>query len=62
LLSASTARPFLTDEPVSCGIPGHDHPGQEIVGAEFWLDDAPLTWAFDGRCGFTTDFAYSSDE
>ena len=62
LLSASTARPFLTDELVTCGIPGYDHPGQEIVGAEFKLNDAPLTWDFNGRCGFATDFEYSSDE
>lgn len=62
LLSASTARPFVTDQAVSCGIPGHDHPGQEIVAAEFRMSDAPLTWSFDGRCGFATDFAYSSEE
>lgn len=61
LLSASTARPFVTDETISCGIPGHDRPGREIVGAEFRLDDAPFRWEFDGRCGFATDFEYSSD-
>ncbi len=61
LLSASTARPFITEEPVTCGIPGHDRPGQEIIGAEFRLNDAPLRWEFEGRCGFATDFEYSSD-
>lgn len=43
---------------VSCGIPGHDHPGRElIVDAE--IDDGPLTWSYEARCGFATDFAHS---
>ena len=62
LLTASTARPVITDQPVSCGIPGHNHPGQEIVAATFKLNDDPLIWEVKGRCGFATDFEYSSDE
>ena len=45
---------------ISCGIPGHDHPGQEVVASEMRVDDDPLTWAVQGRCGFATDFDYSS--
>jgi hypothetical protein len=44
LLTASTAKPVATDEPVSCGIPGHDHPGQEIIAATFKVSDDPLIW------------------
>lgn len=62
LLTAFTAKPVITDQPVSCGIPGHDHPGQEIVAATFKLNDDPLIWEVKGRCGFATDFDYSSDE
>lgn len=62
LLTASTAKPVITDQPVSCGIPGHNHPGQEIVAATFKLNDDPLIWEVKGRCGFATDFEYSSDE
>ena len=58
---ASTARPVLTDQPVTCGIPGHDHPGQEIVAQTFRVSDVPLQWEVTGRCGFATSFAYSSD-
>jgi hypothetical protein len=49
------------DETVACGIPGMDHPGQELRAAQMLVDDAPLQWDLHGRCGFATDFAYSSD-
>lgn len=47
------------DGTVSCGIPGHDHPGQESVSS-LTLKDGPLQWDYQERCGFSTDFAYSS--
>lgn len=59
-VSAATARADATDLPVSCGIPGHDRPGQEIVADHFRVDDESLTWEVFGRCGFATDFVYRS--
>lgn len=59
---ASTARPVSTGETVTCGIPGHDRPGQEIVAETFRVSDAPLKWEITGRCGFATTFDYSSDQ
>ena len=59
-VSAVTAQPDLTDQLVSCGIPGHDRPGQEIVADHFKVEDESLKWAVNGRCGFATDFAYRS--
>ena len=44
---------------VSCGIPGHDHPGVESV-ARSRVEDGVLSWAYEGRCGFATDFDYHS--
>lgn len=61
--------PFLTvrtreavphDFPITCGIPGHDHPGQEIRAEVFRYAATPYSWELHGRCGFFTDFAYSS--
>jgi hypothetical protein len=61
--------PFLTvrtreavqhEFPVSCGIPGHEHPGQEIVADVFRYQDGPYDWTLHGKCGFSTDFAYTS--
>lgn len=61
-VAASTARLAESDGAVSCGIPGHDRPGQELVAAEFRVDDAPLRWEVSGRCGFASDFMYSSSD
>lgn len=47
--------------PVSCGIPGHDHPGEEVLADLMRVDDGPLRWEVSARCGFATDFDYSSD-
>lgn len=59
-VSAATAKADLTDLPVTCGIPGHDRPGQEIIADHFRVDDQNLKWELNGRCGFATDFAYRS--
>ena len=46
---------------VSCGIPGHDHPGEEVLTDLMKVDDGPLQWEVSARCGFAADFDYSSD-
>lgn len=53
--------PVLEDGAVSCGIPGHDHPGQELQTDTMRVDDGRLKWEVDGRCGFASDFDYRSD-
>ena len=53
--------PVATDATVSCAIPGHDHPGTEVVAERLAVDDAPLHFDVSGRCGFASDYAYSSD-
>ena len=50
-------RPAAFHGIVSCGIPGHDHPGTEYVSS-LAIDDAPLHWSYAARCGFATEFAY----
>jgi hypothetical protein len=54
--------PVEAPGPVACGIPGLDRPGQEVIADSFRADDAPLSWDLHGRCGFATDFAYSSHD
>ena len=49
-----------SDEAVACGIPGLDHPGQELRASIMRVRDDPLSWEYRGRCAFTTDFEYSS--
>jgi hypothetical protein len=48
-----------SDVPVACGIPGLDRPGDEVVCTVMSVDDTPLSWQMQGKCGFATDFDYS---
>jgi len=51
---------FPSEESVSCGIPGHDRPGEELVHDLLRVEDGPLSFEFRGRCGFATTFDYRS--
>jgi hypothetical protein len=59
-LTVRTREPAADPGAVSCGIPGHDHPGREIRAEIFRYSDPPFDWEFRGKCGFATDFAYTS--
>jgi hypothetical protein len=48
-------------EPVACGIPGLDQPGQEVRATTLRVDADLLTWEWSDRCGFATKFAYRAD-
>lgn len=50
-----------TDETVSCAIPGHDHPGEEVYAELIRVSAAPLSFEVEHRTGFATDFDYRSD-
>ena len=62
LVDAATAKPYVTADPISCGIPGHDHPGRELVASHMRVSDGALQWMVEGRCGFATDFDYRASE
>jgi len=57
--SAEVVRAVDYEGTVSCGIPGHDRPGQESVSS-LRLKDGVFDWTYEERCGFATDFAYWS--
>ena len=59
-LTVRAETPVEAPAPVACGIPGLNRPGQEVIAETFRVEDAPLSWDLHGRCGFATDFAYSS--
>jgi hypothetical protein len=59
-LTVRTHEAVPHDFTVTCGIPGHDHPGQEIRAESFRYQDPPFDWDVRGKCGFATDFAYFS--
>jgi hypothetical protein len=59
-VAARTRHWFDSDDTVSCGIPGHDQPGHELVAEVMQVSDGSLTWEVRGRCGFATRFDYAA--
>lgn len=59
-VSVRASRRFATDLPVSCGIPGYDRPGYEMVADELRVDDEPFAWDLQGTCAYASDFDYVS--
>jgi len=59
-ITVQASQLFPSEETVACGIPGLDHPGQELVASRMMVQDAPLSWDVNGRCAFATDFDYAS--
>jgi hypothetical protein len=50
--------PVPSDETISCGIPGHDQPGEEWVADVLRVHEGALSWEVVGRCAFATRFHY----
>lgn len=57
--SAEAERPAEVEGTVTCAIPGHDHLGIELI-SNSTVEDGPLSWSYEGRCGFASDFNYHS--
>ena len=50
---------YQGDETVTCGIPGHERPGEELIADELRVNHAPLGFDFHGLCGFASTFDYA---
>lgn len=48
------------NEVVTCVIPGHDRDGEELIADELAVEDGPFAFRYEGTCGYTAGFAYSS--
>lgn len=44
---------------VSCAIPGHDQPGEELVADVLEVHEGPLQFTYAGVCGFAASFDYA---
>jgi hypothetical protein len=44
---------------VTCVIPGHEQPGEELVADELVVDDGPLQFGYRGTCGYAATFDYA---
>jgi hypothetical protein len=52
--------PVAGDARVTCVIPGHEQPGEEVVAEELKVDEGPLRFEYRGNCGYAADFEYRS--
>lgn len=59
-ITVRVSGPYEGDETVTCVIPGHHQPGEEIVAGELSVNDGPLTFDYNGVCGYQADFEYRS--
>ena len=46
-------------ETVTCVIPGHERPGEELVADELVVEDGPLAFSYRGSCGYGSTFDYA---
>jgi len=46
----------VTDAVVTCGIPGHDRAGHEVVAEVMRVEQGPLSWDVSGRCSYAATF------
>ena len=60
VVSVRISGPYPGDETVTCVIPGHERPGEEMIAEELNVDDGPLQFEFKGVCGYACDFDYNS--
>ena len=56
------ATPVESPLAISCGVPGHDRPGEELRTETMQVNDSPLIWGVQARCGFATSFSYHSQD
>ena len=46
-------------ETVTCVIPGHERPGEELIAEELRVQDGTLAFEYSGVCGYGSSFDYS---
>jgi hypothetical protein len=54
--------PLADQQTVTCVIPGHDRTGREVVADLVSVQDRPLEFELNGKCGYEATFEYSSED
>ena len=57
----SATKTVATDERVSCIVPGHHVPGQELYADRLAVADGPFEWELADNCAFVSTFEYTSE-
>lgn len=60
-VDVAAREPYDTTLTVSCGIPGHDQPGYEVVVDHLRVQGHGLDFDFVGNCGYVATYDYRSD-
>ncbi len=53
-------RPVDDERFVTCGIPGHEEPGEELYADELAVHDEPFDYVLSGNCAYRSGFHYRS--
>jgi hypothetical protein len=61
-VSVRIRAPLEEEARVSCVIPGHDRSGSELYADLIKVEDGELSFEFTDRCGYESDFLYSSTD
>jgi hypothetical protein len=61
-LSVEAARTVPDQEEVLCGIPGFDHPGEEMIADRNRSVDPELSWDIHDTAAYAGDFHYRSSD
>jgi hypothetical protein len=59
-VSVRVRAPHEDEAKVTCVIPGHDRSGRELHADLIAVDDGELSFELRDRCGYESDFRYSS--
>jgi hypothetical protein len=59
-VSVRIGAPFEEKAKVTCVIPGHDRSGRELWADLIKVEDGELSFEFTDRCGYESEFQYSS--
>lgn len=59
-VSVRISGPVRDDATVTCVIPGHHQPGEEVIAEELKVDEGPLRFEHQGKCGYAAVFDYRS--
>jgi hypothetical protein len=60
-VSARARQRYNTSARVSCGIPGHDRDGYEVVMEGLEVHTDGIDFSYQGNCGFSASYDYRSD-
>jgi hypothetical protein len=60
VVNVRIAGPVRDDATVTCVIPGHHQPGEEVIAEELKVDEGPLRFEHQGKCGYAAVFDYRS--